>query len=143
MQVYLQLKLKLQQTVLAILLIKLKVRYPPGIIMRIIKLLYGIVEAGVYWWVTYYKHYCEKLNIITSIYNTCLLITNNKDTIREKAFSITILQTDNIYSININKFSAKEECTIKEAEILYKLKDKLSFAFNGAMYITAKDDVFI
>jgi hypothetical protein len=73
------------------LLIKLKVWYLLGTIMRIIKLLYGIVEAGVYWWVTYYKHYYEKLNIITFIYDVCLLIINNKDIIREKVFSITAL----------------------------------------------------
>ena len=111
--------------------------------MRIMKPLYGIAEAGVYWWVTYYKYYCEKLNIITFTYNAYLFITNNKDTVRKKAFSITALQTDDTYSININKFSAKEEHAIKEAEILYKPKNKFSFTFNGAIYITAVYNVFI
>ena len=92
---------------------------------------------------TYHKHHCEKLNIITSIYNTCLLIINNKNTIRKKTFSITTLQTNNIYSININKFSAKKEHAIKEAEILYKAKNKLPFTFNSIIYITTKDDIFI
>jgi hypothetical protein len=123
--------------------IKLKAQYPPGTIIRIIKLLYSIVEAGVYWWVIYYKHHREKLNIITSIYNAYLFITNNKNIVKKKAFSITTLQTNDIYSINTNKFSTKKEHTIKEAEILYKPKDKLPFAFNSIIYITNKDNIFI
>ena len=107
------------------------------------KPLYGIAEVGIHWWVTYYKHHYKKLNIITSTYNAYLLITNNKNTVKKKAFSITALQTNNIYSININKFSAKKERTIKEAEILYKPKDKLPFTFNSTMYITAKNNIFI
>jgi hypothetical protein len=51
--------------------------------------------------------------------------------------------TNNIYSINIDKFSTKEEYTIKEAKILYKLKDKLPFPFNNIIYIVAKDNIFI
>jgi hypothetical protein len=49
------------------------------------------------------------------MYNACLLIINNKDTAKKKAFSITAIQTNNIYNINIDKVSAKEECVIKEA----------------------------
>jgi len=55
------------------------------------KPLYGIAEVGIHWWVTYYKHHYKKLNIITSTYNAYLLITNNKNTVKKKAFSITAL----------------------------------------------------
>jgi hypothetical protein len=62
------------------------------------------------------------------MYNTYLLIINNKNTTKKKTFNITTIQTNNIYNININKFSTKEERTIKEAKILYKLKNKLPFS---------------
>ena len=42
--------------------------------MVILKLLYGIIEAGTHWWATYNKHHKEKLLITTSIFNPCFLI---------------------------------------------------------------------
>ena len=81
--------------------------------------------------------------MITSTYNLCLLITNNKGTIKEGSFSVTAIQTDNMYGINIKEFSAIEEHAITEAEILYKLKEGLPFAFNGARYIDTGEDVFM
>ena len=53
--------------------------YPLNTIMVILKLLYGIPKAGTYWWAIYYKHYKEKLSIITSTYNPCFLITTKKE----------------------------------------------------------------
>jgi len=43
--------------------------------MVMLKPLYGIAEAGTYWWATYSKHYKEKLLITTSTFNLCFLIT--------------------------------------------------------------------
>jgi len=42
--------------------------------MVVLKPLYGIAEAGTYWWATYSKHHKEKLLITTSIFNSCFLI---------------------------------------------------------------------
>ena len=42
--------------------------------MVILKPLYKIAEAGIYWWVTYSKHYKEKLLITTFIFNLYFLI---------------------------------------------------------------------
>ena len=42
--------------------------------MVILKLLYRIIEAGIYWWVTYNKHYKEKLLMTTFIFNLYFFI---------------------------------------------------------------------
>jgi hypothetical protein len=46
--------------------------------MIIIKLLYGIPELGIYWFVTYNKYYIEELLIIISFYDLCLFISITK-----------------------------------------------------------------
>jgi hypothetical protein len=43
--------------------------------MVIIRPLYGIAEAGTHWWATYSKYYKDKLFMITSTYDLCLLVT--------------------------------------------------------------------
>jgi len=42
--------------------------------MVVLKPLYGIAEAGTYWWATYNKYHKEKLLMTTSIFNPCFLI---------------------------------------------------------------------
>jgi hypothetical protein len=47
--------------------------------MVVLKPLYRIPEAGTHWWATYYKYHKEKLFMITSTYDPCLLITTIED----------------------------------------------------------------
>jgi hypothetical protein len=47
--------------------------------MIVIRLLYGIAETGIYWWAIYSKYYKNKLFMVISTYNPCLLITITKD----------------------------------------------------------------
>ena len=42
--------------------------------MVVLKPLYGIVEAGTYWWAIYSKYYKEKLLMTTSTFNPYFLI---------------------------------------------------------------------
>ena len=42
--------------------------------MVIFKPLYGIIEAGIYWWAIYSKYYKKKLLITTFIFNPYFLI---------------------------------------------------------------------
>jgi hypothetical protein len=58
--------------------------------MVVLKLLYDVVEAGIHWWATYFKHHREKLYITTLTYNPCLLIITVK-----KRFAIIRMQTNN------------------------------------------------
>ncbi|KAM4065230.1 Dimer-Tnp-hAT domain containing protein [Hirsutella rhossiliensis] len=65
---YPQSQTKLSRTILT--------QIPNGTIIRVIKPLYGIAEAGVHWFRTYQQHHLEKLDMSTSTYDSCLLISN-------------------------------------------------------------------
>ncbi len=51
-----------------------------GTILKVIKPLYGIPEAGNHWFSTYHRHHTEKLRIVESTYNPCLLYCHDADT---------------------------------------------------------------
>jgi hypothetical protein len=74
-QAYTQADDDLQRTIIADLPMQLRDAYPKGTIMVVVKPLYGIAEAGAYWWSTYFKHYTTALDMETSTYDLCLLIT--------------------------------------------------------------------
>ncbi|KAK1914262.1 hypothetical protein P3342_007508 [Pyrenophora teres f. teres] len=74
-QAYTQSDDRLQRTIIAELPIQLRKAYPQGTIMVVVKPLYGIAEAGAYWWSTYFKHHTTTLNMETSTYDPCLLIS--------------------------------------------------------------------
>jgi hypothetical protein len=57
------------------LLVEIEDLYPKNTIMVVLKLLYGVPEAGMYWWATYSKHHKEKLSMEPSTYDPCLLIS--------------------------------------------------------------------
>jgi hypothetical protein len=58
---------------------EIKELYLRGTIIIVLKLLYSVVEAGTHWRATYFKHYREKLYIITLTYDLCLFITTTKE----------------------------------------------------------------
>ncbi|KAF1934617.1 hypothetical protein EJ02DRAFT_490487 [Clathrospora elynae] len=75
-QAYPQAQTELFRTILAHLPKELITKYPEGTIICVIKPLYGIAEAGVYWFATYQGHHCKELDMATLTYDPCLLITN-------------------------------------------------------------------
>jgi hypothetical protein len=101
--------------------------------MVIIKLLYGIAEAGAYWWVTYFKHHCEQLNMEISTYNSCLLITIADS----EHFGIMEIQTDDIFGLYDEGFLALEaeklRFTAKDKQLL---KENKPLLFNGCILST-------
>ena len=72
--------------------------------MIVQKPLYRIPEAGIHWWAIYYKHYKEKLFIMTSLYNLCLLIITKKE-----AFRIVGMQINNILFLVSEEFVTLED----------------------------------
>jgi hypothetical protein len=72
--------------------------------MMVVKPLYRIAEAGAHWWLTYFKHYCEKLTMEISTYNPCLLIT----LISSECFGIVGMQTDDTLGLSDDAFAIKE-----------------------------------
>ena len=77
-QAYTQSTITLQRIILTRPPTQIRHLYPDDTIMEVIKPLYGIAEAGTYWWATYFKHYYDRLNMITSIYDPCLLVIKDQ-----------------------------------------------------------------
>ncbi|KAM4058411.1 cwf18 domain containing protein [Hirsutella rhossiliensis] len=129
---YPQSQTKLSRTILTYLPTELQGKYPNGTIIRVIKPLYGIAEAGVHWFRTYQQHHLEKLDMSTSTYDSCLLISNTgPDTL-----GIVGMQTDDTLILGTNNFSTREEEELQKAEFRSKPKTDITYGttvdFNGA-----------
>src|SRR5580700_10574104 len=111
----------LNQLILANLPKEMQDQYPPDTIMIVRKPLYGIPEAGTHWWATYYKHYKEKLFIVTSSYDPCLLVSTNK-----YAFGVVGMQTNNTLFLALPKFAEIEDTKLQKVQLTAKLRDMLS-----------------
>ncbi|KJZ79358.1 hypothetical protein HIM_01509 [Hirsutella minnesotensis 3608] len=115
---YTQSQTRLNRTILAALPQELRKRYPEGTILRIVKPLYGIAEAGAHWFNTYHDHHCRKLNMETSSFDPCLLITANNTT-DKGLFGIAALQTDDTFIVGTDAF-----LKLEEKELCFKAKPK-------------------
>jgi len=110
--------------------------FPPGIIIIVRKPLYGIPEAGTHWWATYYKHHRDRLSMVTSSYDPCLLVTTTKD-----AFGVVGMQTDDTLILGNKAFAQLEDEELGKAKLSAKPAEALSYEtpliFNG--YILKED----
>jgi hypothetical protein len=126
----------LQRTILADLPEQIRHFYPQESIMMVVKLLYEIAEAGAHWWLTYFKHYCEKLTMKVLTYNPCLLITLASS----ECFRIMGMQTDDIFGLNDDTFAIK-----KSQKLVFTAKKKQFLTpdnplfFNGCVFTVNKD----
>ncbi len=50
-----------------------------GFILKVIKPLYGISEAGAHWFNTYHTHHINMFSMMESTYNSCLLYTDGSN----------------------------------------------------------------
>ena len=137
-QAYPQSRTMLNREIYVYLPTELKEKYPEGTILRVMKPLYGIAEAGAHWFQIYQKYYLEQLNMATSSFDACLLIRqDNAD-----CFGIAGVQTDDTLVIGTSKFIDKEEIEMKKAKFLTKprqiFNDGDTGDFNGCR-ILVKD----
>ena len=99
--------------------------------MKVIKPLYGVSEAGAHWFNIYHTHHINKLSMMESTYDFCLLYTDSS----KKDFGIVGLQTDNTFILANDIFAAAKEKELKEAKLLAKNREKLilniPIKFNG------------
>ena len=135
-QAYVQSDDHLQRTIIADLPAQLRGHYPEGTVMVVVKPLYGIAEAGAYWWSTYSKHHTTTLGMETSTYDPCLLISKTDD------FGIVGMQTDDTLGLSDDRFDDKEA---KELRFMAKGKQYLadgSIDFNGCVVqLNAEDTI--
>ena len=101
-----------------------------GTVLKIIKSLYEVPEAGAHWFNTYHRHHTEKLAMQQSTYDPCLLYTN------KKGFGVVGLQIDDTLILRNETFANAENVHLHEAKLLAKEKEKLTsqhpIKFNGA-----------
>jgi hypothetical protein len=76
-------------------------RVSQGIILKVVRPLYGISKVGNYWFKIYYNYYIKELNISQSTYNPCLFHLNNPIN-----FKIVGLQTNDTLLLTNSVFAA-------------------------------------
>lgn len=132
-QAYTQSTSDLERTILAKLPAQIRDQYPEDTVMLVIKPLYGIAEAGTHWWVTYYNHHRKKLEMVTSTYDPCLLISSPTNA----EFGIVGMQTDDTLGLSTLAFSRNEDTQLEAAKLTAKPKEQLedggSLQFNGGI----------
>lgn len=140
-QAYVQSSTELNRLILAKPPKEIAASIPENTVMRLIKPLYGIPEAGTHWFNTYHKHHTERLSMKTSTYDPCLLIT----TTGTESFGIVGIQTDDTLFLGNNKFAKLESEELAKANLKAKPVEKLSdsnpLIFNGGKLIKDNRDI--
>jgi hypothetical protein len=110
------------------------------LILKVIKPLYGVPEAGNHWFNTYYRYYQDKLYMKESTYDSCLLYTN------KNGFGVVGLQNDDTLILADKSFAEAEESELNKANFLAKDREQLTSAtlikFNSGQ-IKLENDSFI
>src|SRR5438045_391132 len=99
-------------------------------ILRVVKPLYGVPEAGNHWFSTYHSHHIKELSMEQSTYDPCLLFSN-------KPFGVVGLQTDDTLFVGDSDFAIQEQVQLQKAQFLAKEREQLSstkdLKFNGGI----------
>lgn len=97
-------------------------------VLKVMKPLYGVPEAGNHWFATYHRHHLEKLGMTESTYDSCFLYSN-------QPFAMIGLQTDDTLIFAADEFATREEEAIQAAKIMTKPRECLNAShpikFNG------------
>lgn len=135
-QAYTQSDDHLQRMIVAELPTQLQQAYPKDTVMVVIKPLYGIAEAGAYWWSTYFKHHTDKLEMETSTYDPCLLISKAT----AAGFGVIGMQTDDTLGLSNREFANKENKQLRfKAKERQELSQETPIAFNGCIVTIDQD----
>jgi hypothetical protein len=106
---------------------------PEGSILRVVKPLYGVPEAGNHWFNTYHTHHIRQLHMNQSTYDPCLLYANS--TTQGGGFGLVGLQTDDTLILGDSAFVIQEDAELKRAQFLSKEREQLTkshpLKFNG------------
>ncbi|RFU25514.1 hypothetical protein B7463_g10820, partial [Scytalidium lignicola] len=107
-------------------------------ILRVIKPLYGVPEAGNHWFKTYHSHHVKELSMEQSTYDPCLLYSNNP-------FGLVGLQTDDTLFVGDPEFAQQEQVQLQKAKFLAKEREILtsekSLKFNGGVIQLQDDEI--
>jgi len=115
-----------------------------GSILKVVKPLYGIPEAGNHWFKTYYQHHLDNLHVRPSTYDPCLLYVNDFNPNKEEQghFAVVGLQTDDSLFLANQPFVDLEGKELGKAKLLSKPLEKLTvqtpLMFNGGLITITK-----
>ena len=90
-------------------------------ILKVIKPLYGVPEAGNHWFTTYHNHHIKELGMNSSTYDLCLLWSNSPN-----YFGIVGLQTDDTLFLANTTFADAEQRQLEKAHFLAKEREQLT-----------------
>jgi hypothetical protein len=111
-------------------------------ILKIITSLYDVFETETHWFNTYQKHHKNKLSMIESKFDSCLLHISQIEFINH--FEIVNLQTDDTLILADDEFVALEESELIRAHLTFKKREKLnliiSIKFNDELIILINND---
>ena len=100
----------------------IELEFRKNTILKIIKSLHEVSETEIHWFNTYHKHHTKKLIMQQSIYDPCLLYTNQKG----KSFGVVGLQIDNTLILENKTFANVENFHFHEAKLFAKKKEKFT-----------------
>jgi hypothetical protein len=99
-------------------------------ILKVVKPLYGVPEAGNHWFRTYHSHHIDHLHTKQSTYDPCLLYTNDP-------FGVVGLQIDDTLFVASTEFARAEQDELYKAHFMAKDRDELAIdkplQFNGGL----------
>ena len=107
-------------------------------VLKVLKPLYGVPEAGNHWFKTYHSHHVQQLHMDQSTYDPCLLQSN-------KPFGIVGLQTDDTLFLADKTFAEAEQNELRKAKFMAKEREQLTvdtpLKFNGGLIQLVSDGI--
>ncbi|POS82418.1 hypothetical protein EPUL_005471, partial [Erysiphe pulchra] len=108
----------------------------PNILLKVLRPLHGIPEAGNHWFKAYHGHHRSMLSLQRAFSDACLLFNDS---------AIVALQTDDTLFACNDVFKQKEQNSIKTAQFQTKNVEQLipgcSMIFNGAKITLSNDSL--
>ncbi len=95
---------------------------PDTTVLKVIKPLYGISEAGAYWSKTYQAHHIQNLTMLESSYNFCLLWVSSPSI----GFGVVRLQTNDTLILADKIFATAEKVKLQKVKLLTKACNQLT-----------------
>jgi hypothetical protein len=99
-------------------------------VLKVLKPLYGVPEAGNHWFRTYHEHHVDKLQMQQSTFDPCFLYCNDP-------FGLVGLQTDDTLILASKELADSEEGELHKAGFLAKEREQLTvntpLKFNGGL----------
>jgi len=90
-----------------------------GFVVKVVRLLYGVPEAGNHWYKTYHSHHVDELSMDQSTYDPCLLFST-------QPFGLVGLQTDDTLFVGDADFAKEEQEKLEKARFLAKEREQLT-----------------